>query len=1103
MEAMASNQATPLPGLDGGLVAGAATAPFTALPFMLSTPGTSDQPAWEPPTQPPMPPGFSPGDPLVLSAFPSPLLVTGDGDPGPSGVGPCKIIVNVKTETVPTGPFQTQNFVVTQPAFSWISSGAAGGGSEAAAPLYVNTSTVNTIVPASAVSVSQEGPSGLLPQVPPPTTLLASIVSPEMAWPGPQGTTGQPSLGELACVSKGVYENFRRWQHYRAFARRYLSQSPDVEALSCFLIPVLRSLARLKPTMSLEEGLPRAVQEWDHTSNYGRMAFYEMAEKFMEFEAEELQLQNAQLRDNSQGPSPTATLKLDPSGPLAPEVCQQPVYIMKKTVPKTRAPRQRQRKTQKPPVPRAPKEIPPEAVEEYINIMEGLVGHHMATGESDEEKEEKQRADEEMCPDLSLLNYMEQLCSQEAFVSKVEAVIHPQFLADLLSPEQERDPLALSEELEQEEGLTFTQLIRKRLVALEEEDVAGPPGGSGAQLDSSPSVSDEDEDGCGWPQPSPGPQGAGGTTGLEKSASLAKQASQGQALDGPGSMCRDENVLSSSSSWDLQDEFVSTRGAQGPLYMEMTGSGEVISELPQYQESLLEHALSPGHCLVADDNPVALSLSWQESPELQTIPSLDVGLAETSLQGQGLEKPDPGWEAGQEAEEFEVLSQEQESSGVPQKGAMWGAEQNLPMAQGYNQNPYPGTAGHRTWVSPELWLSSEMDAAGLALPLEIEKVIESFQDGKFLTEHQALGSTNTLSLDPRENAGPGDLGSSAIPCGSTDVSAALANYCSLEETLRASSPDLVCKGNGEQSPEIIQDPSNLWAESSSLLLESSVGTSVGILGSSEETLPPMCQGSLLILGTPDDSFPQASQDAGSRGNRFSFPLEITEQVNILDVRDEYGLQPGVSEDTCPRMLNSYDPQEGKKDIRVSKPNHLVPLQGKPESHTLRALKSTAPHQSFGSTFPRWGTKDTLRGSSHKSKKHNSGSGAKKRQKVQEEGEDEQLSNFTYLLASKLSLSPRGLPVETHCALGGGGIQRAPQASVDARGFGQLPHTVTKSGKRVLAEGSASAEKTSQAGHLGVSGEKPAVQEVVPSSQPHKRRRDTSVTGRRKKRRRSQ
>lgn len=45
-----------------------------------------------------------------------------------------------------------------------------------------------------------------------------------------------------------------------------------------------------------------------------------------------------------------------------------------------------------------------------------------------------------------------------SFCSQVEAVIHPRFLADLLSPEQQRDPLALIEELEQEERLSLAQV---------------------------------------------------------------------------------------------------------------------------------------------------------------------------------------------------------------------------------------------------------------------------------------------------------------------------------------------------------------------------------------------------------------------------------------------------------------------------------------------------------------------------------------------------------------------------------------------------------------------------------------------------------------------
>lgn len=98
------------------------------------------------------------------------------------------------------------------------------------------------------------------------------------------------------------------------------------------------------------------------------------------------------------------------------------VYIPKKAASKARAPRRRQRKTQRPPVPEAPKEVPPEAVKEYADIMEGLVGSQLAIGEADgkqEEEEEQQQQEEAMYPDPGLLSYIDELCSQEVFVSKV------------------------------------------------------------------------------------------------------------------------------------------------------------------------------------------------------------------------------------------------------------------------------------------------------------------------------------------------------------------------------------------------------------------------------------------------------------------------------------------------------------------------------------------------------------------------------------------------------------------------------------------------------------------------------------------------------------
>ncbi|KAK2119859.1 NUT member 2F, partial [Saguinus oedipus] len=52
------------------------------------------------------------------------------------------------------------------------------------------------------------------------------------------------------------------------------------------------SLARRKPSMTLEERLWQAMQEWQHTSNFDRM-IYKMAGKFLEFEAEEMQIQKS------------------------------------------------------------------------------------------------------------------------------------------------------------------------------------------------------------------------------------------------------------------------------------------------------------------------------------------------------------------------------------------------------------------------------------------------------------------------------------------------------------------------------------------------------------------------------------------------------------------------------------------------------------------------------------------------------------------------------------------------------------------------------------------------------------------------------------------
>ncbi|KAL0625649.1 NUT family member 2G [Plecturocebus cupreus] len=145
---------------------------------------------------------------------------------------------------------------------------------------------------------------------------------------------------------------------------------------------------------------------------------------------------------------------------------------------------------QRPAETKAPEEMPPEVLQEYVNMMEELLGPPAGTtGELTGQWEEGEVEQE---GDGMLLDptYVDNLCSQKDFVTKVEAIIHPRFLEELLSPDPQMDFLALSQELEQEEGLTLARVVEKRRLSLKEERCtrAAPSHGT-AWLDSSPSKS--------------------------------------------------------------------------------------------------------------------------------------------------------------------------------------------------------------------------------------------------------------------------------------------------------------------------------------------------------------------------------------------------------------------------------------------------------------------------------------------------------------------------------------------------------------------------------------------------------------------------------------
>ncbi|XP_006877887.1 PREDICTED: NUT family member 1-like, partial [Chrysochloris asiatica] len=405
------------------------------------------------------------------------------------------IIVQIRAEGELPAP---QTFIVTQTPLNRNTPGTASGTVLNAPSPFVAASAMEQLMPATSVVGTLVSTRSWYPslQVPPPSTKLASIFPQVKSQSGLHSssreeglatTQSRPSLDDSSCNSKSVYENYRRWQCFNPLARRHHPQSPDTEALSCFLIPVMRSLAQLKPSMTLEEGLWWSVKEWQGKSNFDRMIYYEMAGKFMEFEAEEeMQIQKLQQRNGSARLPPPVPQKFHPPKTSDTVTGQHPGMATqvvtgakdqrsKETGSAKTLPHKKQQHRSKCTWElKAPKKIPPEAMKEYAEIMEDLLGlAYSANGEPNArqtEDNEHQQEEHDIYTDPGLLNYIDKLCSQEAFVTKVVEVIHPQFLEMLLSPEPQADPLSLIQELEQEEGLTHTQLMKKRLLKLRGEE---------------------------------------------------------------------------------------------------------------------------------------------------------------------------------------------------------------------------------------------------------------------------------------------------------------------------------------------------------------------------------------------------------------------------------------------------------------------------------------------------------------------------------------------------------------------------------------------------------------------------------------------------------
>ncbi|XP_045431002.1 NUT family member 2G-like [Pipistrellus kuhlii] len=484
---MASVGASAALGADVSLKPGASLTPFMAQSCPQPSTGPAHRPPGEQHLPPPRTPSFPPGRPLVLPAWPRTPLVAGDAGQGPVGTGAYNIMAQASSEGRRPQSSQTQTIVLTQAPLYGSAPGAACGGAVCPAPLFLEATVVENIMPTSVLGGTQVGDGGwcpsLPPQAPPPAAQLIPIVSRVDPGTQPHGAAREGGLAASqskasldASDPKSVYEDFRRWRSFKALARGHLPQSPDVDALCCFLMPELRPLSRLKPTMTLEEGIGRAMQEWQRKSHCDRRVYFEMAEKFMAFEAEEqVQAQKLQLEKRAQTQPPPAPPRPGPRGPPAPVVDAQPAPDPRKAVPSA----QRAHTAQPPWETESHDRIPPEAEQEDLDLTEALPMGAPGGGWAEEVKEWLQ--------DEGLLSYLDQLCSQEDFVTQVEEVIDPQFLKQLNSPDAQLDPLALAEELEQEEGLTAAQLAERRLLASEEGGVQAPPSLSAPLWGSRPS----------------------------------------------------------------------------------------------------------------------------------------------------------------------------------------------------------------------------------------------------------------------------------------------------------------------------------------------------------------------------------------------------------------------------------------------------------------------------------------------------------------------------------------------------------------------------------------------------------------------------------------
>lgn len=218
-----------------------------------------------------------------------------------------------------------------------------------------------------------------------------------------------------------------------------------------------------------------------------------------------------------------------------------------------------------------------------------------------------------------------------------------------------------------------------------------------------------------------------------------------------------------------------------------------------------------------------------------------------------------------------------------------------------------------------------------------------------------------------------------------------------------------------------------------------------------------------------------------------------------------GMGLGVSDKACPADTDGQDLQRhGRAQKQLSGPGAFALCPGRQEAPAPRARRVPAPPEGQRCAAPGPGPRDAplLREAPPARDTRGLVDGSSE--------DEEELPSLAFLLASQHRLLPWRLsqspaPASVIPSPGGWGPQGAPRAPSPQRtGLGAATAPATKSRKRALCEGPASVAKMPLPGaNLRVSGRPALAVGLVHPSQPAKRRRDSLVTGRRRKRHCSQ